>query len=95
MLSRAQFVASFPEFSETDIDVVDAKLAEASRRIDPTVWQQWENDGHGQLAAHLLANSPLGNTAKLNPKDTDAPKTVYEGEYRRLMKMVGAGIRST
>ncbi len=94
MHTRTTFLVSFPEFSEVDTAVVDAKLAEASRRIDASVWGDWENDGHGQLTAHLLANSPLGNAAKLVAKG-DGPKTVYEGEYRRLVRMVGAGIRST
>lgn len=93
MLTREQFVAAFPEFSEVDAPVIDAKLAEAQRRIDPSVWLQWENDGHGQLTAHLLANSPLGNAAKLQPNN--GPKTVYEGEFNRLQTMVAAGRRST
>ena len=94
MLSRAAFLASFPEFSEVDAATIDARLAEAWRRIDPTVWGALADDGHGQLTAHLLANSPLGNAAKLSAKG-DAPKTVYEGEYRRLQRTVTAGIRTT
>jgi hypothetical protein len=93
--TRASFLASFPEFSECDVAVVDAKLAEASRRIDTTVWEQWSDDGHGQLTAHLLANSPLGNSAKLQAKGGKDPKTVYEGEFNRLQRMVACGIRST
>ncbi len=94
MHTRTTFLESFPEFSEVDTAVVDAKLAEAARRIDPTVWGDWEDDGHGQLTAHLLANNPLGNGAKLVAKG-DKPKTVYEGEFNRLQKMVTAGLRST
>jgi hypothetical protein len=94
VLTRTQFLAAFPEFTETDTSLVDAKLAEAARRIDPAVWLTWENDGHGQLTAHLIANSPTGNSAKLQAKG-DAPRTVYEGEFRRLQRMVAAGIRST
>lgn len=74
--------------------MVDARLAEAARRIDPTVWLTLENDGHGYLTAHLLANNPLGNAAKLVAKG-DGPRTVYEGEYQRLVRTVTAGLRST
>lgn len=95
MHTRATFVAAFPEFELTDAAVVDAKLAEASRRISPSVWGKWEDDGHGQLTAHLLANSPMGNTAKLEPNGGDGPKTIYEGEFNRLVRMVGAGLRWT
>lgn len=94
MLTREDFLTAFPEFGETDTALIDKKLAEASRRIDPLVWKQWENDGHGQLTAHLIANSPFGNAAKLNPKG-EGPRTIYEPEYLRLQKLVGAGIRWT
>jgi hypothetical protein len=96
MLTRSEFLTRFPEFGEVDTDVIDAKLAEAGRRIDTNgIWGTWENDGHGQLTAHLLANSPLGNAAKLKPNGAKGARTIYEAEFIVLQKMVGSGKRST
>ncbi len=86
------FVVSFEEFSETDRPNVQAKLDEAALDIDQTVWGTRATKGHGYLTAHLLAMSPMGNAAKLVAKDGT---TTYETHYKRLLRIVTAGIRST
>jgi hypothetical protein len=88
------FFVSFPEFSEggaPQLALVQAKLDEAQLQIDEDVWGDHADAGHGYLTAHLLAMSPMGNTAKL----TDGKTTTYEIHYRRLLGIVAAGIRST
>jgi hypothetical protein len=89
--TRASFFVSFPEFSATDVNLVDAKLAEAAAEIDQDVWGDRATAGHGYLAAHLLAMSPFGNAAKL----VDKSSTTYEVHYKRLVRTVTAGIRYT
>lgn len=85
------FRTSFPEFVRAPDSLIAAKLAEATRQIDPALWGDKFDDGVGYLAAHKLALSPFGNTAKLTPNTT----TTYEIHYRRLLGMVTAGYRST
>lgn len=94
MMTRAAFLARYPEFGETDTGVVDAALAEAEVQIDPNVWGKFEDAGHGLLTAHMLADNPLGNAAKLVTSGGTDPSTVYERRFRRLQNVVAAGIRS-
>ena len=91
MHTRTTFLERYPEFAETDAAVVDAALDEAEEQIDSDVWGRFENAGHGALTAHLLADSPFGNAAKLKAKDGSEPSTIYERRYRRLVKLVGIG----
>lgn len=86
------FLIRFPEFGEVDHPLLQAKLDEASREIDAGVWLTRADDGQGYLAAHLLAMSPMGNAAKLVAKDGS---TTYETHYKRLVRVVTAGIRTT
>ncbi len=85
------FVASFEEFSETDDELVQAKLNEAELLIDLVVWGKFATLGHGYMTAHLLAMSPGGNAAKLVKNDS----TTYEQHYKRLVRIATAGLRNT
>jgi hypothetical protein len=90
----ASFLQAFPEFSDGSAPqntLVQTKLDEAAEGIDVSVWGEQATTGHGYLTAHLLALSPMGNTAKL----TDGGGTTYEKHYARLVKMVGQGFKST
>lgn len=94
MHTLSSFLVSFPEFSDggaPQMALAQAKLDEAALQIDPAVWGVRTNLGHGYLTAHLLAMSPMGNTAKLIKNDT----TTYEIHYLRLVRIVTAGLRST
>ncbi len=91
-MDLAHFLIAFPEFGEADTPLVQAKLDEAAREIDASVWLTRADDGQGYLAAHLLAMSPMGNAAKLVTKDAS---TTYETHYKRLLRIVTAGIRTT
>lgn len=66
-LTRAQFIARFPEFTSTDTDTVDARLDDAEDAIDTSVWGDHYDRGHGFLTADLLAMSGYGS--KEVPKD--------------------------
>lgn len=92
-MTRVEFLQAFPEFCNTDVSYIDAKLSEAGRRIDRTVWNaNLADDGQGNLCAHLLAISPYGNTAKMVAKDGT---TTYGKEHKRLLGIATAGLRST
>ncbi len=94
MHTISTFLVSFPEFSDSSapqLALIQAKLDEAELELDATVWGDRTNSGHGYLTAHLLALSPLGNTAKLVKGDS----TTYWQHYVRLLRKVTAGIRST
>jgi hypothetical protein len=94
MHTISSFLASFPEFndgSDPQNNLVQAKLDEAALEVDPGVWGGLQNLGHGYLTAHLLASSPMGNTAKL----VATQMTTYEKNYRRLLGTVTAGLRNT
>jgi len=89
-MDRAAFLVSFPEFAKASPELVDAKLAEAARRIAPDVWKEKTDDGIGYLAAHLLAVSPFGQQARLVAKDGG---TVYEETYKQIKREVASGPR--
>ncbi len=93
----SSFVKAFPEFAETSKTLVEAKLAEARRRIDPEVWRTKTDDGVSYLAAHLIAMSPQGQHARLVPKNAKVTRedalTTYEREYQAMKREVTSGFR--
>lgn len=93
------FTKAFPAFQRTDRDVVEAKIAEATRGIDAAVWGDLADDGIGYLAAHKLAMMPGGEHARLIPANAKPIRgealTTYEREYKRLMRSVTSGFRVT
>ena len=85
------FVESFPEFlDEFDVALVNAKLAEAGRRINRARWGALADDGQKYLAASLLANSPLAQQARL-----DAKNDVYIATYQEMLRSLGPSVMTT
>lgn len=82
------FRASFPEFAATPDETVEAKLAEADRRVDARVFGDKADDAVGYLTAHLLATSPFGQHARLEDKSEE---TIYLQEWRRLARSCAGG----
>lgn len=83
----------FPEFASVvanDPAFVTKKIEEATRRVSAEIWDPHglTDDGIRYLTAHLIAMSPLGEQAKLDPKDG---LTTYEREYQRLVRVVATG----
>lgn len=77
-----QFLISFPEFADTDADLVNAKLVEAGNELDSEMWGTNFDAAQGYLAAHKLALSPMGQNARLLPLDG---VTTYEKHLRALL----------
>lgn len=86
------FLATYPEFSGIDPDMVTPFLARATTRLDPTVWGTRLEEGIGLLTAHLLALSPAGQMARLV---SEKGKTTYGTEFATLCRVVSIAIRVT
>lgn len=84
------FLERFPEFDGQgrNLKLIEAKFNDAFSRIDQTQWGTLADEGQLQLAAHLLASSPMGQAAKLVAKDGS---TTYGKEYNRLVRLVACG----
>ena len=83
----------YPEFLDVIADdpaFVTKKIETATRRVNAEVWDPHglTDDGIRALTAHLIAMSPLGEQAKLDPKDG---KTTYEREFDEMVRIVAAG----
>lgn len=91
MATRSTFLVQFPEFRNTDTDIVDAMLAAADLEIDRTVWNEKADQGQMYLAAHKLALSPFGNAAQLVAAGSTV--TVYLDHFERLVRQVSSGFR--
>lgn len=92
-LSISDFTDAFPRFTATATErpvFVQKKLDAAARSIDPDVWGDRAEDGHGNLAAHLLETDPHGADARLVDKDGS---TTYSREFERLQGLVGGANR--
>lgn len=86
----ADFRENFPEMDKATDALVQAKLDQAIRRLDASVWGDTLADGQLYLAAHLVAISPFGRNAKLVAKDGS---TIYGEIYERLAKAAASGFR--
>lgn len=89
-LNLATFRERYPEFEQTPDALVQAKLDAAERSTNSTVWGELAEDGHGLLAAMLLAHSPYGRDARLVDEEGES---VYSKEYNRLARLVGVSHR--
>lgn len=88
MADYTTFVAAFPEFAGADEPFVTAKMGEATRELDVTLWGALFDDGVYKLTAQKLAKSPYGNSAKLS---TTNGRTVYDEELDRLRRFIASG----
>ena len=90
-VSAAQIQAQFTEFAETPTPLIDAKTADATKRISATIWGDLTDDGIKYLACHLIALSPQGEQSKLM---VEKEITEYWLEYVRMRTIVSSGCRT-
>lgn len=96
-LSLAVFRARYPEFVDAGGGgapgdaFVQAKLNEAERRVDSTVWGDKAEDGHGLLTAHLITMSPYGRDARLTIGGVAT--STYKVEFDSQGDLVGGAYR--
>jgi phage terminase small subunit len=91
------FVDAFPEFRDASQVLVEAKIAEATLQVDPTVFRTKTDLTISYLTAHLLSMSSFGQHSRLIPSNAKATRdealTTYEREYRRLVRAHTSGFR--
>lgn len=97
------FRARYPEFDGTDDGLITEFLGMAAIEISNKTWGAYGLDGQpatkadkGQLAlaAHELACSPFGQSAKTTYNNkTGLRRTTYGLEFERMMRQVTSGFR--
>ncbi len=86
----ASFKVGFPEFIPAGDTLIANKLAAAVLQVDASVWGSKTDLGVELTTAHLLALSPLGQSARLVNKDGS---TIYERRLVEMMAQVTSGYR--
>ena len=89
-VSRADFLARFPEFEPASPSMVEAALGEAVRNVDSEIFADKTDDAVKWKAAHLLAISPFGQQARLISKTGE---TTYGKYFRELSRSSTPGFR--
>lgn len=89
-LGYEDFVIACPEFADTDAILVNDALQEASSDLDPNTWGTLLATAHKYRTAMVLAESPMGQNARLLIGDGTS---TYEKKYKELLLTVTAGGR--
>jgi hypothetical protein len=88
-----QIKAEFPEFANTSDSLIAAKIADAYGQLYPTSWGTGYDQAVKYQACHLIACSPGGEFARLDPnKEPDGATTLYERYYNQLAQSVVAAM---
>lgn len=87
-VTAQRFLKAFPEFKETELQLINQKIALATLRTNETVWDDLYEDGIMMLTAHLLSVSPMGEKSRMVKDDRD---TMYWRELTRMRREVTAG----
>ena len=95
-LDETAFRVRHPEFKGASSALVNVKLGDAILRLSPGLFGTSLNEAHGWLTAHLLATSPWGMAARLDPKAGGKPgSTIYSQALKTLAYEAGAGLGAT
>jgi hypothetical protein len=87
-VSVLKFQKAFPEFKDTDPDLVQEKLDAASLRTNEDVFSGNAVQAVMLLAAHLLSISPSGEMSRLRKENR---VTMYWIELRQLKREMTMG----
>lgn len=89
-MTLQEFLAAHPEFcANSDRDHVEITLGMARTRVAGE-WGDARKMAHGYMTAHMLAASPMGQQARLDPK-ADPLKTTYIALFNELRAEVFVG----
>jgi hypothetical protein len=99
-LDETAFRVRHPEFKGASSALVTVKLADALKRLSPGLFGTSFDEAHGWLTAHLLATTPWGMAARIDPKlalmtGAKPGSTIYSLELQKLALEAGAGIGVT
>lgn len=87
-MSHIYFTTRFPEFKDTDANLIEMALSEARSEINPKYFSDTFVVAVHYLAAHKLAISPMGENCRLEASEQ---KTIYQLEFERLCKSAYIG----
>jgi hypothetical protein len=82
------FKARWTEFAPKADALVQAALDEAARACDARIYKAQTDDAVGLLAAHNLATSPQGTTARL---ESDKGESVYKRRFDQITRARAGG----
>lgn len=89
-MTLQEFLAVHPEFCRnSDRNHVEVTLDLARPRVAGE-WGDYRKMAHGYMTAHMLAASPMGQQARLDPK-ADPLKTTYKAQFNELRAEVFIG----
>lgn len=95
-LDEAGFRVRHPEFKGASSGLVTIKLADAVKRLSVELLGSSYDEAHGWLTAHLLATTPWGMAARIDPKLASTPgETIYSVALKQLQLEAGAGVGTT
>ena len=98
-VTAASLKAAWPEFSTATDVLVEAKIAQAERRIDEATFGATYDDAVTMLACHLLALTPTGRAMRLDPEGRAGHYglgvTFYGQEFEQLRIDAVCGIART
>lgn len=90
------FRTRFPEFAGAPNGLIEGALADAELAVDRVLFRDRADAAVRFYAAHLVANNPLGELARLEKKGKDGDgRTTYLDEFDRLKRIVVSGFRVT
>ena len=87
-VTAQRFLKAFPEFQETERQLIEQKIALATLRTDETAWGDLYDEGIMMLTAHLISVSPKGEKARLHKY---SEQTIYWVELNRMRREVTVG----
>lgn len=83
----AQIKQEFPEFANTNSEVIGYKLADAVRLVSAADLGDRYDDAIKYLACHLIALAPHGEFARLvESQQPGGASTTYERHYRQILR---------
>lgn len=94
-LTVTDITDSFPELARAGNTLIAGKLADAERLVASDLGSDTaiRNQVVRYYTAHLVASSPYGEFARLDPnKETDGARSIYERELNSLLRAVSAPI---
>ena len=89
-MTLVQFRTRWPEMNFASDVYIQAYLDAAALRLDPLAWGNLFDEGHGYLAAHMIAITPSGFASGLSDK---FGKSGYSRSYGELLRLVAGGAR--
>ena len=91
-VSVEQFRLEFPEFVNANEGLLAGKIADATAMLNASAFGTMHDQAIKYMAAHLVALSPNGEFARLDPNEqNDGARTTYERQYLSIQRgVIGA-----